>query len=165
MNRNFGWFRQRENPNEPQASRNQIKKGFYLCSRIKAGMNSSIEIRLLSALELSLCMSWWELGQWWARQIRSYECHSYLGSRILGRGHPYMTSASALEGGVPKKQTKGTRLRELCTWQGGGGKKSEILRTSYMEAPARQMGKYLPSPQPSEMIGKTRSCSNLVHLI
>ena len=38
--------------------------------------------------------------------------------------------------GVPKRQKKGMRLREFCTWQGGWGKKNPIsLRTSYKYRP------------------------------
>ena len=37
------------------------------------------------------------------------------------REHTYMTSAEDGGRGVPKKQTKGTRLREFCMWQGGRG--------------------------------------------
>ena len=40
---------------------------------------------------------------------------------ILLRGLPYMTSA--VGGGVPKKQTKGTKSTDLWQWQGGRGKK------------------------------------------
>ena len=39
--------------------------------------------------------------------------------------------------GVPKKQTNGTGLREFCTRQ--GGEESNLLRTSYMEAPFPNM--------------------------
>ena len=55
----------------------------------------------------------------WTRSRRSPLDSPRRGVHIgnKARGLPYMMSA--LEGGsegVPKKQTKGTRLRELCTW-------------------------------------------------
>ena len=65
-----------------------------------------------------------QVGQLYAIERRSYslqllQIEIYKGFSSILRGHTYMTSAVGGGGGSPKKQTKGTRLRELCKWQGG----------------------------------------------
>ena len=57
--------------------------------------------------------------------------------RTKGKGASIYEVRSGWGRGVPKKQTKGARLCEFCTYLGGGrgSKNPKIMRTSYMEAP------------------------------